>query len=132
DECILHFAQENRNELLCDDINDPTCKDDCYLRVAPLIKGNLLCKKIDNQYKRDQCHMKLAVEMDNIQGCNNIELETYSWYSCVKQVAVLRKDKHTCTMIPSEKTEERKSCEMQVENALAREAAKEPSPEPLY
>ncbi|MCK5176274.1 MAG: hypothetical protein KAQ92_00985 [Candidatus Aenigmarchaeota archaeon] len=132
DECILHFAQENRNELLCEDINDQKYKDDCYLSIAPLIKGNLLCKKINNQYKRDKCHMKLAVEMNNDQECNNIKIYTYSWYSCVKQVAVARKDKNTCTMIPSEKTKERKSCEMQVENALAREAVKEPLAEPVY
>ena len=124
DECILHFAQENRNELLCDDINDPKYKDDCYLGVAPLIKGNLLCKKIDNQWKRDQCHMKLAVGLDSSDECNNIEYETYSWYSCVKQVAVARKDKNTCTMIlRDEHPEERKSCEMQVANAIASEEA---------
>ncbi len=121
DECLLYFAQENKNELLCEDINDPKYKDDCYLRVAPLINGNLLCKKIDNQAKREQCHMKLAVIMNNEGECSNIEYETYSWYSCIKQVAVAKKDKNICSLMDIKNTEEIKSCKMQVANAIASE-----------
>ncbi len=121
EECILYFAQKNKNELLCEEINDPKYRDDCYLKVAPLISGNLLCRKIDNQAKREQCHMKLAVIMNNEGECSNIEYETYSWYSCIKQVAVAKKDKNICSLMDIKNTEEIKSCKMQVANAIASE-----------
>ncbi|MFH1649668.1 MAG: hypothetical protein ABIA93_03910 [Candidatus Woesearchaeota archaeon] len=122
DDCYMHFAIARKNENICPEINSAKEKDNCYYEIAKLTNGNLLCDKIENKDTKGRCVMDMARSMENELECNRLDPDSYYWDKCVTQVAVLKKDVATCTMLEVG-SEAMKSCELQVNNAIVQSTA---------
>lgn len=124
DSCLYFFLGEAKDETFCAQFEKQSYKEDCYVMIAPKVKGNLLCDKITNQQKKENCIISVAKESKDINHCNGIDVYSKRWFDCAFQVAIVTQDKSICKSFPDstieqgDLAEKKKSCEMQVQNAI--------------
>jgi len=123
DSCLWYVAQNTKNEALCKEISGLVSRDGCYYEVALKTDGNLLCAKIVDKARHDECFTSFAASRKDITQCKSIELKSYMWYDCIRRTAVAMKDKSVCKYNILEDKEQLKSCELQVNNAVAKDKA---------
>lgn len=58
DYCLMEFAQNKGDHLLCEKISSEFDKDLCYLHIANSIENPEICKLIKDDYNRGMCHGK--------------------------------------------------------------------------
>ncbi len=55
DECYLHFAVQDNNRELCEDLNEKKYRDECRSELAVMNQDQTLCEEIEKKKVREEC-----------------------------------------------------------------------------